>query len=98
MSVINISKMVSQVFLIYFSLAFQGFWINSVQAVSGKHLAFVSLLYFYIKKILNLGIGYILTYEKVRDILSKNNIHDSRLKGLIAGGMSYLTICHFLII
>ncbi|CAG2109902.1 unnamed protein product [Medioppia subpectinata] len=45
---------------------YRGFWINSVQVVS--------------------GIGYILTYEKVRDILSKNDIHDSRLKGLIAGG------------
>ncbi|CAG2174684.1 unnamed protein product, partial [Oppiella nova] len=62
-----------------FSGLYKGFWINSVQVVS--------------------GIGYILTYEKVRDILSKNDIHDSRLKGLIAGGcgslVSQTIICPF---
>ncbi|XP_054161675.1 solute carrier family 25 member 44-like [Oppia nitens] len=62
-----------------FSGLYKGFWINSVQVVS--------------------GIGYILTYEKIRDILSKNNIHDNRLKGLIAGGcgslVSQTIICPF---
>lgn len=33
------------------------------------------------------GFGYIITYEKVRHILSKNDINDVRLKGLIAGGI-----------
>ncbi|XP_075528217.1 solute carrier family 25 member 44 [Dermacentor variabilis] len=37
------------------------------------------------------GIGYIFTYEKVRDVLSRHaDIHDRRLKGLIAGGCSSL--------
>ncbi|RWS06031.1 solute carrier family 25 member 44-like protein [Dinothrombium tinctorium] len=34
------------------------------------------------------GIGYIITYEKIRDILTKyGNIKDSRIKGLIGGGI-----------
>ena len=37
------------------------------------------------------GIGYILTYEKVRDSLTKHaNIYDNRIKGLIGGGCGSL--------
>lgn len=37
------------------------------------------------------GIGYILTYEKVRDVLTKRaQIRDNRLKGLIGGGCGSL--------
>ncbi|RWS30295.1 solute carrier family 25 member 44-like protein [Leptotrombidium deliense] len=33
------------------------------------------------------SIGYITTYEKIRDILTKYNIKDNRIKGLIGGGI-----------
>lgn len=36
------------------------------------------------------GIGYLITYEKVRDVLGKRGITDSRVKGLIGGGVSSL--------
>ncbi len=36
------------------------------------------------------GFGYILTYEKVRHILSKHDINDNRVRGLIAGGCGSL--------
>ena len=36
------------------------------------------------------GFGYIITYEKVRHILSKNDINDNRIRGLIAGGLKVL--------
>ncbi|OTF82524.1 solute carrier family 25 member 44-like protein, partial [Euroglyphus maynei] len=36
------------------------------------------------------GFGYILTYEKARHILSKNDINDNRIRGLIAGGLGSL--------
>lgn len=43
--------------------------------------------------------GYILTYEKVRDMLAKNDIHDNRIRGLISGGcgslVSQTIICPF---
>lgn len=46
------------------------------------------------------GFGYILTYEKVRHILAKNDINDNRIRGLIAGGcgslVSQTIICKFL--
>lgn len=58
---------------------YKGFWINTMQVVS--------------------GFGYILTYEKVRHILSMNDINDNRVRGLIAGGMGSLVsqtiICKF---
>lgn len=37
------------------------------------------------------GIGYLITYEKVRDLLTKyGNIRDSKIKGLIGGGCGSL--------
>lgn len=37
------------------------------------------------------GIGYIITYEKVRDMLTKHaGVHDRRIKGLVGGGCSSL--------
>jgi len=36
------------------------------------------------------GFGYIITYEKVRHILAKNDINDNRIRGLIAGGCGSL--------
>lgn len=37
------------------------------------------------------GIGYLITYEKVRDLLTKYaNIRDSKIKGLIGGGCGSL--------
>ncbi|KAF7493600.1 Solute carrier family 25 member 44 [Sarcoptes scabiei] len=58
---------------------YKGFWVNTMQVVS--------------------GFGYIITYEKARHILSKNNINDNRVRGLIAGGLGSLVsqtiICPF---
>ncbi|KAI2798118.1 hypothetical protein RDWZM_000026 [Blomia tropicalis] len=62
-----------------FSGLYKGFWVNTMQVVS--------------------GFGYIITYEKVRHILSKNDINDNRIRGLIAGGcgslVSQTIICPF---
>ncbi|KAH7637028.1 LOW QUALITY PROTEIN: solute carrier family 25 member 44 [Dermatophagoides farinae] len=62
----------------FFAL-YKGFWVNTMQVVS--------------------GFGYILTYEKARHILSKNDINDNRIRGLIAGGLGSLVsqtiICPF---
>lgn len=67
-----------------FSGLYKGFWVSSVQIVSGKlsrsgldcHYSFFFT-----------GVFYISTYEGVRHILAQRNI-DSRVRALVAGGIA----------